>query len=103
MKKNIITVILSALISTAFFATQSYAQSAQEKAQEIRAAGQESEQSQSATEIRNTNDSVWSNAKQGSGTPDMEHSKTVDIISDNKNEPPQDKPSTFDKPERFAS
>lgn len=98
MKKIItITAFLAFVLATC--TNISYAQSAQQKSYEIQAAGQESEQSQSATEIRNTNDSVWSNAEQGSGTPDMEHGKTVDIISDNKNEPPQDKPSTFDKPE----
>lgn len=96
--KTIITTI-TFFIFTFTICMISHAQTAQEKAQEIRAAGQTAEQSQSATETRNINDSAWSNAKQGSGTPDMEQGNTIDIISNNDGETPQDEPSTFDNPE----
>lgn len=97
MKKTILAISFLFLTATAFFAVPSYAQTTQEKADEINVAGQSAEQSQSATEARNTNDSAWSGTEQGGGTPDMEHAKTVDIISDNKGGIPQDVPSTFDE------
>ena len=97
--KKILTIIAFFTFTFTLCMNISYAQTTQDKAQEIQAAGQEAEQSQSATETRNINDSEWSNAEQGSGTPDMEHSQTVDIISNNEDTPPQDEPSTFDKPE----
>ncbi len=70
----------------------------QQKANEINAAGQQSIQSNSASEARNIGDAVWNGSKNGNASSSMNAGKTIDIISNNEDTVPQDKPSTFDKP-----
>lgn len=97
MKKTAISAVFLAAMAAAFFAMPSYAQTAQQKANEIKNAGQAAEQTQSATEARDINNSAWDGAEQGSGS--SIDGKKIDIIGGDAPVPSQEEKPAFDVPE----
>ena len=97
MKKTALSAVFLAAMAAAFFTMPSFAQTAQQKADEIKNAGQAAEQTQSATEARDINNAAWDGAEQGSGS--SIDGKTIDIIGGDAPAPSKDEKSTFDAPE----
>ncbi|MBO4555828.1 MAG: hypothetical protein J5706_03640 [Elusimicrobiales bacterium] len=97
MKKTAISAVFLAAMAAAFFAMPSFAQTAQQKANEIKNAGQAAEQTQSATEARDINNAAWDGAEQGSGS--SIDGKTIDIIGGDAPVPSQEEKPAFDVPE----
>ena len=91
------TALIAALfVIAAFFAMPLSAQTAKQKAQDINAAGQAAEQSQSATDARSINNAAWDGG-QSSNSSDLD-GKTIAPLGgnapDNKNEEEPSVPET---------
>jgi len=97
MKKTALSAVFLAAMAAAFFAMPSYAQTAQQKANEIKNAGQAAEQTQSATESRDINNAAWDGAEQGGGS--SMDGQTIDIIGGTAPDTAQNEKSYFDTPE----
>ena len=99
MKKTAIPAVFLAAMAAAFYAMPSYTQTAQQKANEINAAGQTAVQSQSATEAREINNAAWDGSEQGNGGTPEGKNVTIDIIGGDAPAPSEEEKSAFDTPE----
>ena len=98
MKKTILAISFLFLTTMAFFGVPSYAQTAQDKANEINAAGKSAVQSQSATESRGINNAAWEGAGQGGETSSTSGIHTIDLIGGNSPSTQEDEKSSLEEP-----